>query len=106
VPHLHLRPWRRPPGQVYKCRCKTLTHYGQKIRVGWAILFQSAQFALVHPFNSLSWPLSIFAAGLVYGLLTQYSQSIWPAVLVHIAYKIAIVRISFRLMPQFVFQAW
>jgi membrane protease YdiL (CAAX protease family) len=80
--------------------------YGQKIGTGWAILLQSALFALVHPFNSLSWPLSIFAAGLVYGLLTKYSQSIWPAVLAHIAYNLGIIWISFRFMPQSVFQAW
>ena len=76
--------------------------YGQKIGIGWAILIQSVLFALVHPFNSLSWPLSIFAAGVMYGLLTKYSQSIWPAVLAHITYNLAIVWISFVFMPQFV----
>ncbi|WKZ38350.1 MAG: type II CAAX endopeptidase family protein [Anaerolineales bacterium] len=80
--------------------------YRQKVGLVWAILLQSGLFALVHPFTSLSWPLSIFATGVVYGLLAKYSRSIWPAALAHIAYNLGIVWISFRFMPQFVFQAW
>jgi hypothetical protein len=77
--------------------------YAQKIGFGWAILLQSALFALVHSFASLSWPISIFAAGIVYGLVAKYSQSVWPAVLAHIAYNLGIVWISFQFLPQFVF---
>ena len=80
----------------------TQSIYGQKMGVWPAIVLQSVIFTLVHPLNSVSWFVSIFAAGLVYGILTKYSQSIWPAVLAHAAYNLGILWISFTFMPEYI----
>lgn len=81
----------------------TQSVYGQKIGVWNSIVLQSVIFTLVHPLNSISWFVSIFAAGIVYGILTKYSRSIWVAVVAHIAYNLGILWISFNFMPEYIF---
>ena len=76
--------------------------YGQRFGIGFAVIFQAMLFALVHPLNSVSWLVSIFAAGIGYGLITRYSKSVWVAVLAHITYNLGIVWIAFTFMPEFV----
>ncbi|GEM_PF-5120343 len=80
----------------------TQSVYAQKIGVWASIVLQSVVFALVHPLNSISWFVSIFAAGIVYGILTKCSQSIWVAVLAHATYNVGILWISFNFMPEYI----
>jgi hypothetical protein len=75
------------------------TGYSRQWGIWLAIIVQSIAFTLVHPFNSFSWPISIFIAGVVYGLITYHSRSIWPAVLAHSAYNLGVVWISFNYVP-------
>jgi membrane protease YdiL (CAAX protease family) len=80
----------------------TQSVYGQKIGIWAAIVLQSVIFAWVHPLNSISWFVSIFAAGFVYGILTKYSQSIWVAVLAHATYNLGILWVSFNFVPEYI----
>lgn len=81
----------------------TQSIYAQKIGMWASIVLQSVIFAFVHPLNSISWFVSIFAAGIIYGILAKYSQSIWVAVLAHATYNLGILWISFTFMPEYVF---
>ncbi len=58
---------------------------------GVSIFIQALAFTLVHPLHSASWAISIFAAGVVYGLITKYSESIFPAALAHSAYNFGVL---------------
>ncbi|MBN2501783.1 MAG: CPBP family intramembrane metalloprotease [Anaerolineales bacterium] len=78
------------------------TIYGQRFGVGFAVIFQAMLFALVHPLNNVSWFVSIFVAGIGYGIITKFSKSVWVAVLAHITYNFGIIWIAFTFMPEFV----
>jgi membrane protease YdiL (CAAX protease family) len=72
------------------------TGIGRRWGIWAAIVLQAALFSLLHPLNSLYWIVSIFTAGLVYGLLAHYSKSIWPAVLAHSLYNAGVLWLAFN----------
>lgn len=58
---------------------------GAHLPAGWVVLLTAVLFAAIHP----SFPLviSVFLAGLMYGLLRQLSGSVLPAILAHIIHN-------------------
>jgi len=77
--------------------------YGEKIGLWYSIILQAVLFVIVHPLNSISWLVSIFFAGVIYGVVTKQSGSIWVATLAHMTYNLGILWISFNFMPEYIF---